>query len=109
MDDLIPGGQTFAESPIFAGFGEGPVDLAAGLASAGSQTFAFLIQDLSYAEFLELADLIADRLVFPLWFRRIPICFFSWLGREAYESPPIKGEDLHNDFARVIRALASRY
>ncbi len=49
--------------------------------------------------------MIADRLVFPLWFRRIPICFFSVLDREAYESPSIKGDDLHRDFTRVIRAL----
>ena len=82
-----------------------PIDLAARLGSSASQTFAILIQDLSYAEFLDLADLIADRLVFPLWFRRIPICFFSRLGREAYESQPIKGEALHSDFARVMRAL----
>jgi DNA helicase-2/ATP-dependent DNA helicase PcrA len=78
------------------------LDLAAGLTSS---PFVILIQDLSYAEFLDMADLIADRLVFPAWFRRIPICFFSRLGREAYESQPIMGEDLHRDISRVIRAL----
>ena len=70
-----------------------------------SPPFVILIQDLSYAEFLEQASLIADRLVFPFWFRRIPVCFFSWLSREAYETQPIKGEDLHRDVSRVIRAL----
>ena len=39
--------------------------------------FVVLVQDLSYADFLDRASEIADRLVFPLWFRRIPVCFFS--------------------------------
>src|SRR5687767_13911524 len=70
-----------------------------------SPPFVILLQDLSYADFLDGASLIADRLVFPLWFRRIPICFFSRLGREVYETPPVKGEDLHRDVSRAIRAL----
>ncbi|HJR80965.1 MAG TPA: UvrD-helicase domain-containing protein [Anaerolineales bacterium] len=70
-----------------------------------SPGFVILIQDLSYAEFLERAPVIADRIVFPLWFRRTPICFFSWLGSEAYEIPLIKGDDLHRDASRAIRAL----
>ncbi|HSK66721.1 MAG TPA: UvrD-helicase domain-containing protein, partial [Anaerolineales bacterium] len=67
--------------------------------------FVILVQDLSYAEFMERAAVIADRIVFPLWFRRTPICFFSWPGREAYEAQTIKGEDLHREPARAIRAL----
>src|SRR5215208_2228915 len=67
--------------------------------------FVTIVQDLPYADFMERAAVIADRIVFPLWFRRVPICFFSWLGREAYVAQPIKGEDLHRDFALVIRAL----
>ncbi|HEX5942048.1 MAG TPA: UvrD-helicase domain-containing protein, partial [Anaerolineales bacterium] len=74
-------------------------------ASSASPPFVILIQDLSYAEFLEMASLLADRLVFPLWFQRIPVCFFSSLRREAYESQPVKGEDLHRDVSRTIRAL----
>ncbi|HSL30728.1 MAG TPA: UvrD-helicase domain-containing protein [Anaerolineales bacterium] len=67
--------------------------------------FIVLIQDLSYAELLDMAELIADRLLFPLWFRRTPICFFSPLGREAYASQPMKADDLHTDFPRLMRAL----
>lgn len=70
----------------------------------GPAPFVVVIQDVSYAEFVEKADLIADRLVFPLWFRRTPICFFSWLEQEAYEAGP-KGEEIHKDVARVIREL----
>ena len=70
-----------------------------------SPGFVILVQDLPYVEFLERAAVIADRIVFPLWFRRSAICFFSWLGAEAYETPPIKGDDLHSDASRAIRAL----
>src|SRR5688572_15442493 len=70
-----------------------------------SPGFVILIQDLSHAEFLERASVIADRIVFPLWFRRSAICFFSWLGSETYETPPIKGDDLHRDASRALRAL----
>lgn len=64
-----------------------------------------LIQDLEYTDFLEIASRVADRLVFPLWYRRIPICFFSMLGREAYDPLPIRGEDLHRDLSGVLRRL----
>src|SRR5215813_6560872 len=64
-----------------------------------------LIQDLPHSELLAEATVIADKLVFPLWFRRIPICFFSSLDREAYDVPDWKGEDLHKDSVQVIRRL----
>jgi superfamily I DNA/RNA helicase len=71
----------------------------------GSSPFVVVIQDVSYPEFLEMASPVADRLVFPLWFRRIPVCFFSWLDRAAYTSIPIHGEDVHRDASGVIRGL----
>ena len=77
-------------------------EIAAGAAPA---PFVIFLQDLPYAEFVDMASRVADRLVFPLWFRRVPICFFSRLPREAYEPLPIKADDLHTDFTRVIRAL----
>src|SRR5688572_20724894 len=91
---------TISLSAVQNGFAD-----ASAWSAAAKPAFVVLIQDLPYAEFVELADLSADRLVFPLWFRRIPICFFSWLGREAYDANPIKGQDLHQDFPRAIRAL----
>jgi DNA helicase-2/ATP-dependent DNA helicase PcrA len=69
-----------------------------------SSPFVVLIQDLSTVAFVDMASTIADRLVFPLWFRRIPICFFSGQAREAYELQ-MRADDLHTDFSRVIRAL----
>ena len=82
----------------------GSASVAAWTAST-APPFAVLVQDVAYADFVDLGELIADRLVFPLWFRRIPVCFFSWPGREAYDANPMKGQDLHQDFPRVIRGL----
>jgi DNA helicase-2/ATP-dependent DNA helicase PcrA len=70
-----------------------------------SSGFVILVQDLPHAEFMERAAVIADRIVFPLWFRRTSMCFFSWLDVESYETPPIQGDDLHRDASRAIRML----
>ncbi|HET9587774.1 MAG TPA: UvrD-helicase domain-containing protein [Anaerolineales bacterium] len=67
--------------------------------------FIILIQDLSFPEFLDRAALAADQLVFPLWFRRIPICFFTKLDGAAYRNHRIVGEDIHRNFSAVINAL----
>src|SRR5512138_3832304 len=40
-----------------------------------SGRFVVVIQDVSYGEFVEMASQVADRLIFPLWFRRVPVCF----------------------------------
>ena len=98
-------GPVSVHHPPFLAVQNGLADIPTASAASASQSFVILIQDLSYAEFLDSASVIADRLVFPLWFRRIPICFFSGLDREAYETPSIQGDDLHRDFSRVIRAL----
>jgi DNA helicase II / ATP-dependent DNA helicase PcrA len=67
--------------------------------------FVTLIQDLSYEECMEKASLIADKLIFPLWFKRIPVCCFSLVGRSSYESHQIKGDDLHKNSSAVLGAL----
>src|SRR5690349_7049254 len=67
--------------------------------------FIVIIQDLSYDEFLERASLIADKLIFPLWFQRIPICFFSTLSQGTYTDWRITGEDLHKSVSTVVDAL----
>ncbi len=70
-----------------------------------SPQFVVVIQDLPYAECLEQATLIADKLIFPLWFNGIPICFFSYPGRGAYEVFHVTGEELHKDPSAVINLL----
>src|SRR5829696_1245026 len=98
----------FSEQCAHSGLAPFTIQLSSVQTGAGelpASPFVILVQDLPHAEFMERAAVIADRIVFPLWFRRIPICFFSWLGREAYEPQPMKGEDLHNNFPRVIGGL----
>jgi DNA helicase II / ATP-dependent DNA helicase PcrA len=70
-----------------------------------SPQFVTLIQDLSYEECMENASLIADRLIFPLWFKHIPVCCFSLVGRSSYESHKITGDDLHKNSSAVVNAL----
>ena len=67
--------------------------------------FVIIIQDLPYADFLEHASLIADKLIFPLWFQRLPICFFSYLSQGTYQSGTLTGEHLHKNVSTVIHTL----
>ena len=101
--------QDFAEQCQVRGLAPFTIPLSSVQSGTGeiptAPGFVVLLQDLPYADFLERASVIADRIIFPLWFRKVPICFFSRLPREAYESVPIKPDDLHTDFTRVVRSL----
>jgi superfamily I DNA/RNA helicase/very-short-patch-repair endonuclease len=70
-----------------------------------SPQFVVVIQDLSYAGSLKQASLVADKFIFPLWFRGIPICFFSYPGRGVYEVFHVSGEELHKDPSAVVNLL----
>ncbi len=72
--------------------------------SAVNQPVIF-VQDLPLPDFLAKASHAADRVIFPLWFRRIPICFFSSLGRGEYENIPLNGRDLHREYGAVVNGL----
>jgi ATP-dependent DNA helicase UvrD/PcrA len=67
--------------------------------------FVIIIQNLSHADFLKQASLVADKLIFPLWFQRVPICFFSYLSQGTYQPSALAGEDLHKNVSSVIHAL----
>ncbi len=66
---------------------------------------AVIIQDLPAPEFLQKAGEIADKLIYPLWFQRIPICFFSLAGRGDYPTSPVGDENLHRNYTGVVNAL----
>jgi len=72
-----------------------------------SPAFVIFIQDLPYSEFLNQAAVLADKLIFPLWFKQIAICFFSSIGRGAYTQNPISSEDLHKNYSMLINSLLS--
>ena len=73
----------------------------------GTPAFVIIIQDLPYTEFLNQASDLADKLIFPLWFKRITICFFSSIGRGAYVENPVSSEDLHKNYSMLINGLLS--
>lgn len=70
-----------------------------------SQDFIVVVQDLPFPEFLDRASFVADKIIFPLWFRRVSICLFSLLGRSTYDDLSLGGNDLHNDYAMVVNSL----
>jgi DNA helicase-2/ATP-dependent DNA helicase PcrA len=70
-----------------------------------SGDFIAIIQDLSFQEFLDRASFIADKLIFPLWFRRVSVCFFSLLPRSAYNNLALGGNDLHSNYTKVVNSL----
>ena len=70
-----------------------------------SSGFIAIIQDLPYPEFLNRAAFFADRVIFPLWFRRISMCFFSFPSRSAYNNLSLSSHELHNNYSLVLNSL----
>ena len=67
--------------------------------------FIVVVQDLPFPEFLNRASFIADKIIFPLWFKRRSICLFSLLGRGVYNNLALGGNDLHNNYGMVLNSL----
>ncbi len=72
---------------------------------AAIEGVAVIVQDLTSEEFLASAASLADKVIFPLWFRQTPICFFSHLGRSDYPENIPDGGMVHQDYGAVINAL----
>jgi DNA helicase-2/ATP-dependent DNA helicase PcrA len=70
-----------------------------------SQNVVVIVQDVTQSSFLAQASLLADRIIFPLWFRGTSICLFSFLDRGAYEENQISAGHLHEDFQLVVNSL----
>jgi DNA helicase-2/ATP-dependent DNA helicase PcrA len=71
-----------------------------------SNEFVVIIQDLLFKEFLQQAASIADKLIFPLWFRRVAMCFFSLPRRGVYNDLPLGGDELHKNYRMVVNSLS---
>jgi DNA helicase-2/ATP-dependent DNA helicase PcrA len=69
------------------------------------QNFVIIIQDLSFPEFLNRAAFFADQIIFPLWFKKVPMCFFSIPERGVYDDLSLGGNELHNDYQMVVNSL----
>ena len=70
-----------------------------------SQNFVIIIQDLPFPEFLKRAASFADQVIFPLWYKRVPICFFSISERGVYDDLTLGGDELHDNYAMVVNSL----
>jgi len=70
-----------------------------------SKSLVVIIQDLPFEEFLNQAAHIADQLIFPHWFKRISMCFFSIPGRGEYDKLLLSGDKLHKNYEMVVNSL----
>ena len=70
-----------------------------------SPAFVTIIQDLPLLKFQDHSSDIADRLIFPLWFKGVSIGFFSKLSRTDYSVKTIESGDLHINLAGVNNFL----
>ncbi|MFQ5616081.1 MAG: hypothetical protein ACE5GO_06445, partial [Anaerolineales bacterium] len=62
-------------------------------------------QDLPRDAFFAQAGRAANLLVYPLWFRRQRVCFFSRLDKSEHLHKPITAHDIHHNLAAVTRFL----
>ena len=69
------------------------------------QDFVIIIQDLPFNEFLNRSAFIADRIIFPLWFRQVSMCFFSISSHSVYNDLHLGGNELHSNYQLVINSL----
>lgn len=94
--------RTRGQTPVIARFSS-PEDLQRDFAAIDG--FAVIVQDLTSDEFLASAATLADKVIFPLWFRQTSICFFSLIGRGDYPEDIQDGSVVHQDYGAAINAL----
>ncbi len=67
--------------------------------------YLVVLQDLEMSELKSIAEDLADRVIFPAYYRNIPISFFSVLDRTAYSEIQIESSLIHHDYTEIIRLL----
>jgi len=78
-----------------------------GFPDIGSFAFRHLVlfQDLDLADLRGIVEDLVNKLIFPTYYRNIPISFFSTLDRTAYSDIQIESSLIHDDYNEVIRLL----
>jgi DNA helicase-2/ATP-dependent DNA helicase PcrA len=71
---------------------------------AGSNIIV-IFQNLPYADFVVRIQDFVDKVVFPLWYQKKSICFFSTLDKSEYQKKQISPGSIHTDYDSVIRFL----
>lgn len=64
-----------------------------------------IFQDLAYNDFIGAIQDFVDKTIFPLWYKRKTICFFSTLDKAEYHNKQISSSSIHTDYDSVIRFL----
>lgn len=64
-----------------------------------------IFQDLPYTDFIVRIQDFVDKIVFPLWYQKKSICFFSTLDKSEYQKKQISPGSIHTDYDSVIRFL----
>lgn len=64
-----------------------------------------LYQDLPFDRFIAEVQTIVDKLLFPCWFTKKVICFFSTIDKSEYKKRFITSTSIHRDYDSVINFL----
>ena len=64
-----------------------------------------LVQDLSETVLQTKGKVFADKIVFPLWYKGVSICFFSFLEKSSSERKFVESSDIHQDLPSVLNFL----
>jgi DNA helicase-2/ATP-dependent DNA helicase PcrA len=64
-----------------------------------------VFQDLPYSKFIVGIQDFVDKLIFPLWYKKKTICFFSTLDKTEYSKKHITSSSIHTDYDGVVRFL----
>ena len=64
-----------------------------------------LVQDLPETVLQTKGKAFADKIVFPLWYKGVSICFFSFHEKSSSESKFVESSDIHQDLPSVLNFL----
>lgn len=71
-----------------------------------NDSIVFIYQDLEYSEFICKADKIANKIIYPLWYKKCSIFFISKIQKYKYYVNEINSSLIHKDYEHVLKLLA---
>ncbi len=64
-----------------------------------------IYQDLSFIQFIFKVQELVDKIIYPLWYMKRTICFFSEIDESKYLINSIESSWIHSNYDRIIRFL----
>lgn len=64
-----------------------------------------VFQDLPYTKFILGIQDFVDKIIFPLWYKKKTICFFSTIDKTEYNKKNITSYSIHTDYDSVVKFL----